>query len=385
MGMGLWIATAVLWGCAYKEVRTVSMPAEEPSPTGVNLSVADLAMPTTNPSMVIVAPSPLTAQSSAGGRVSTSIEQHTFTNEGADFDPDIDRTGRLLVFASTCHSNRPDIYVKAIGEPSITQITDDPGSDVQPRVSPDGKRVAFASDRSGNWDIWVTSIDGQNTQQVTRSPAPEVHPDWSPDGNRLVYCSLNVQSRQWELWVIDLRQPGMKKSIGQGLFPRWAPNKEEIVYQRARARGNRWFSVWTIHLVDGEPRLPTEVASSSEFALIAPSWSMDGKRITYCSIEPLSVDTGSVAGHPARGDIWAMDADGRNKFCLTRGEALNYSPVFGPDGRIFFAGNRTGSENIWSLMPVGPVSPVADARTESGGGAPAKARVTGPESKDRAQ
>lgn len=296
------------------------------------------------------------------GRAASGLQQHTFTREGADFDPDIDRTGRLLVFASTCHSPRPNIYAKAVGEAAITQLTDDPASEVQPRICPDGKWVAYTSDRSGNWDIWITSIDGQTTQQVTKSPAAEIHPDWSPDGHRLVYCALNPQNQQWELWVVDLRQPGTKKFIGSGLFPRWAPTQDVIVYQRARSRGNRWFSIWTVQLIDGEPRFPTEVASSAEYALIAPTWSADGTKIIYCSVEPAAPHGGSWKTRSARADLWITDLDGRGKTCLTHGDAVNYSPVCASDGRVYFTSNRSGFENIWSLVPIRAPAPVADAR-----------------------
>ena len=294
------------------------------------------------------------------------LQQHTFTREGGDFDPDIDPTGRLLIFASTRHSLRPDIYVKAIGGSAVTQLTDDPASDLQADISADGKRVAFASDRGGNWDIWITSIDGQDTQQVTKSPKAEVHPSWSSDGQRLVYSALNPKTGQWELWVTDLRQPGTQKFIGFGLFPIWSPTGDVIAFQRARARGSRWFSIWTIRLVDGEPRFPTEVAASSEMALIAPSWTVDGKKIVYCGVRP-EVTTGPPTTRPTtRGDVWITDANGRGKICLTHGDAVNYSPVCGPEGRIYFTSNRSSYENIWSIVPVTAPAPMADARAPDG-------------------
>jgi TolB protein len=333
------------------------------------------ARPTTAPSASVEAPAaklpgislfgdlPSVSGVPFEGQASSGLQQHTFTREGADFDPDVDRTGRLLVFASTCHATRPNIYVKAVGESALTQLTDDPASHVQPRISPDGKSVAYASDRSGNWDIWITSIDGQNTQQVTKSHAEEVHPDWASDGRRLVYCALNPQNKQWELWVVDLRQTGTKKFLGAGLFPRWSPKEDVIVYQRARARGNRLFGVWTIRLIDGEPRFPTEVAASPDHALIAPAWSADGSKIVYCSVEVNPPDAAPSSQRAVRGDIWMTDVDGRGKVCLTKGDAVNYSPVCGVDGRIYFASNRSGSENIWSVVPIKPPAPVADARS----------------------
>ncbi|MBN1342835.1 MAG: PD40 domain-containing protein [Phycisphaerae bacterium] len=305
---------------------------------------------------------PFAAQAAHG------LQQHTFTREGADFDPEVDRTGRLLIFASTRHFTRPDIYVKAIGGAAVTQLTDDPASDVQPQISPNGQWVAFASDRGGNWDIWITSIDGQSTQQLTKSPKAEVHPSWSQDGQRLVYCALNSQTKEWELWVLDLQQPGLQKYIGNGLFPRWSPKDDVIVYQRARARGKRWFGIWTLRLVNGEPRFPTEIASSDEHALIAPAWTQNGERVVYCAVGTQSPD-GSAASNPsATGEVWITDANGKGRIRITHGPAVNYSPACGPNGLVYFASNRSGTENIWSIAPIQPPAPVADARSTDDAG-----------------
>src|SRR3990172_4512992 len=70
-----------------------------------------------------------------------SALQHTNCPEGADFDPAVDPTGRMLAFASTRNSTKPDIYVKTVGGAAVTQVTSTPASDIQPEFSPDGKRV----------------------------------------------------------------------------------------------------------------------------------------------------------------------------------------------------------------------------------------------------
>ncbi len=299
-------------------------------------------------------------------RGARGMQQHTFTLQGGDFDPEVDATGQLLVFASTRHTPRPDIYVKSVGGSAVTQITDDPASDVQPQLSPDSKWIAFASDRSGNWDIWLVTIDGQQLQQVTKTPMDEVHPTWSPDGKRLAYCALNQRTGLWELWVTQTHQPGMARFIGHGLFPEWSPKQDVIVFQRARVQGNRLFSIWTIQLVDGEPRFPTEIASAPDQALISPTWTTDGQRIAYCAIraEPLPGEPASAAG--STGEVWMTNQNGKGKVRLTRGDSASYSPSCGPSDRVYFASDRSGAENIWSVVPVRPPAPVADARGAAG-------------------
>ncbi len=287
-------------------------------------------------------------------RSSVSMKQHSFTEVGADFDPDIDRTGRWMAFASTRHNLNPDLYIKAVDGVAVTQLTSDPAPDIEPAFSPDGSRVAFASRRDGNWDVWVIGVGGEPPTQITSTASDEVHPSWSPDGTKLVYCSLPVGGGQWELWLADAVRGGRQRFIGYGLFPEWSPVGDTIVYQRARERGSRWFSVWTLTLVDGEPRYPTEVASSATRAMILPSWSPDGRQITYASASAVFPEPGAMflPNQSEVSDIWVVNVDGSGKMRLTDGYTVNHAPVFSPDGRVFFASNRSGHENTWSTLPL---------------------------------
>lgn len=297
-------------------------------------------------------------------RSAIALRQHTFSEEGRDFDADIDAGGGLMVFASTRHAMEPDLYLKSVSGVAVTQLTSDPASDIEPAFSPDGRNVAFASDRGGNWDIWLLGIDGGQPVQITSSPADEVHPSWSPDGRQLVFCSLPPGASQWELWVADAAAGATRKFIGYGVFPDWSPVSDTIVYQRARERGSRWFSIWTLTLVNGEPRYPVEVASSAAAAMILPAWSADGQSIAFTTIVAESPGSGApdAAGGPS--DIWMMQADGRGRTRLTDGYSVNFGPGFAPDGTIFFTSSRAGCENVWSIVPAVSRDPASVAGSE---------------------
>jgi len=89
-----------------------------------------------------------------------SLVQHSFCEEGGDFDPDVSADGRWMVFSSLRHSPNPDLYIKQISGSTATRLTSDPASEIQPSFSPTGDKVAYASNRSGSWDIWVIGVDG---------------------------------------------------------------------------------------------------------------------------------------------------------------------------------------------------------------------------------
>ncbi len=235
---------------------------------------------------------PATAHGNGG------FEEHTFLDEGFDSDVNVDPTGKWMVFTSTRDSDHPNIYMQRVDGVSVIQLTNDEADYAFPSFSPDGKQIAFCSTRAGEWDIYTMDVDGKNVVQITSDPMQHIHPSFSPDGNRLVYCCLGGKSGQWELWTVDLTT-SEKRMIGFGLFPNWSPIKtvDRIAFQRARQRGGRWFSLWTLDLVDGEARRVTEVAASSNAAIVCPSWSPDGKEIAFATIaEPNNSTAGQAAG-----------------------------------------------------------------------------------------
>ncbi|MBY0262465.1 MAG: DPP IV N-terminal domain-containing protein, partial [Phycisphaerales bacterium] len=111
------------------------------------------------------------APPSRGEDASEGLTHVTLAPEGADFDPCIARDGSFVVYASTQHRPTADIYYKSSSGRTITQLTSDPANDVMPAISPDGTRIAFASNRAGNWDIFVMAVTGGQAVQVTSDPA----------------------------------------------------------------------------------------------------------------------------------------------------------------------------------------------------------------------
>ena len=279
-----------------------------------------------------------------------NLRQVTFAAEGADFDPDIDPTGTLLAYASTQHRATADLYIKRISGTAVMQLTNDPANDVMPTFSPDGKRVAFASDRTGNWDIYMVDITGGQAVQLTNDTTHDLYPSFSPDGKQLVYCTHGAQSGQWELVVIEVENPAVKRFIGYGLFPDWSPQDNRILFQRARERGTRWFSIWTVDLVNGEGVRPTEIAVSSNAATITPTWSPDAKHIAFSTIVDPDSDTST---RPTQADIWIINSDGSGRSNLSNSKFANLHPVWASDNSIYFVSNRAkdAQENIWAIRP----------------------------------
>ncbi len=290
------------------------------------------------------------------------LQRASYAEEGADFDPRISRDGQTLVFASTQHRPTSDIYVKQIGSRTVTQLTADPANDVMPALSPDGKKIAFASDRSGAWKIYVMSASGGQAVQLTSDPAHDLHPSWSPDAKRLVFCRLGQMSGRWELWVVETDRPSNAEFIGFGMFPEWcsvagtgSSGTDKIAFQRGRERGDRAFSLWTIDYKPGSSGNLTEIVASRGNAAINPTWSPDGMWLAY-SVIPAGHESGGrsaspapVAMEPARADLWITSIDGGARVNLSSGRFANVMPTWGPDNKVYFVSNRNGLDNIWAV------------------------------------
>jgi TolB protein len=282
-------------------------------------------------------------------RLLTNMVRHTFSNIGRDFDPDLDADGETLVFASTRNSVHPDIFLKHPEGAALTQLTSDPADDIQPQFSPDGDRVVFSSNRTGNWDVWIVNRNGTGLTQITHDSTDEVAPCFSPDAKHVAFTVWGQRSHQWEIWTTAVDMPGVRTFLAYGMFPAWSPDGTMIAFQRARERGSRWFSVWTITLEGREARNPTEIAYSETAACIAPRWSADGKLIAYCGVR--RGERRRMGGRDAvmAADLWVVDAKTGLRFKLTDGAVPAFNPTWGPGGRVYFVSAREGSENIWSL------------------------------------
>lgn len=287
---------------------------------------------------------------------SPNVSQVTFAHDGAVFDPVVSADGLFVVFASTQHRPTADIYLKQVNSRVVTQLTSDPAHDAMPAISPDGSRIAFTSNRAGSWDIFVMPIAGGRPLQITADPAHEVHPSWSPDGSKIVFSRLGSTSGRWEMWVVDAHNSATSQFIGYGQFPEWCPvagtglgGGDRILFQRSRERGSRAYSVWTIDYDNGQASRPTEIASSPTAALINPTWSPDGRRLIYASIPIDGRWDARTARRPSQSDLWMIDIEGTNLVRLTDGHALDLMPAWASPTTVYFASDRGGVDNLWTL------------------------------------
>src|SRR5262245_36392347 len=131
--------------------------------------------------------------------------------------------GLLFLLAST------GVVMAQVAGPAPVQLTSSSGHDVRPSWSPDARRIAFQSNRTGSYQIWTVNQDGTDERRVSRGEADDRHPAWSPDGRQLVFDGGDDQVR--EIWVMDLegrnrRQVTTLRALAS--FPSWSPDGQRL-------------------------------------------------------------------------------------------------------------------------------------------------------------
>ena len=142
------------------------------------------------------------------------------------------------------------------------------------------------------------------------------------------------------------------------MFPEWCPlagagegGADRILFQMGRERGSRTFGVWTLDYLNGQTTNLTEIASSSDTALINPTWSPDGRFIVYTEVpaqNSRSVNEAS-ASRPQSADLYLAATDGSSRIRLTSGPAVSMFPRWSGKHSLFFVSDRGGRDNIWSM------------------------------------
>ncbi len=107
----------------------------------------------------------------------------------------------------------------------MERLSSDPTPDWAPRLSPDGRQIAFYSYRTGNRDLWLMPAGGGPARQLTEHPGHDSAPRWSPDGRTIAFSSVGGGNSA--VWTISADGGEPRRLVDDFFAPRgWAPDGE---------------------------------------------------------------------------------------------------------------------------------------------------------------
>ena len=121
-----------------------------------------------------------------------------------------------------------------------TWLTDNAAKDFMPAWSPDGKTIAFVSDRDGLQYIYLMDADGSNQRRLSTNEYPELSPAWSPDGSQLAFFSGNNDVTN--VYIVGADGTGStnitKQDSGYNEDPSWSPDGSMLAFWSGRSGDN---------------------------------------------------------------------------------------------------------------------------------------------------
>ena len=284
----------------------------------------------------------------------TTRQVRIAVDEGTWMNVDVSRDGKTIAFDLL-----GDIYVMPIAGGTPTRIAEGLAYDQQPRFSPDGRRIAFTSDRGGGDNIWVMNVDGSDKRQVTREDFRLLNqPSWSPDGRFIVAKKHFTTGRSLgtgEVWMYHVSGGGgvqlvkraseqLQKELGE---PIYAADGKSVFYTRdvtpgpvfeyAQDSNTDLFNIERYDLETGE----VTTAVSGVGGSVRPTPSPDGKRIAFVRRERAKskLYVKDLATGEERKIYDALDQDVQETWAVT---GVYPNMAWTPDGKtvVFWAGGK---------------------------------------------
>ena len=282
-------------------------------------------------------------------RAKTTLVRLT-TNTAMDVRPVWSPDGRRIAFSSN-RDGKNKIYVMDADGSNVKRLTNNLADDVNPAWSPDGHRILFDSERDGNYEIYVMDADGGNQIRLTRNNAVDTTGAWSPDGSLIAFASNRDTGPPYnpynlDIYVMNADGANVRRIVDDAEYdvgPQWSPDGRKILFVTGR-NGN--FDVYEMN-ADGTGQ--RNLTADSDKSDGAPVWSIDGHNIAFSR------------RFEGTDQIFVMDSQGGNLKRVTYTAANNSSASWSPDGsKLIFHTDRDGNYEIYMISVDGELNQLTD-------------------------
>ena len=259
--------------------------------------------------------------------------------------PALSPNGKQLAFVY-----RGDIWLAPSSGGRATPLTQHIDTDAFPVFSPDGKWVAFASRRSGNWDIFAVPVEGGTTRQLTWHSGTDIPHGWSPDGKSILFSGKRDTPNYtiYSLDVATLRSQVLCEDYAQLNFPNYSPDGKSVIYgrygfhwTRPRYQGSAAQQIWLLDVANSSRKPLTSDSSQHLWTRFLP----DGKRVLTVTVgeatpssSPMNEDIAPILDSQKRTpNLWVFDLNGKGRQLTTFiGGSVRCPTVAGKSGDIAF-------------------------------------------------
>jgi TolB protein len=263
---------------------------------------------------------------------------------------------------SLVYSMAGSLWRQALGSTKAEQLTAGPGYDYQPDWSSDQRWVVFVRYDRDAVELWSLDMRDGRTRKMTSGGAVNVEPRLSPDGKQLAFVSTSFKGhfhvfvgRFEDGLLSDVRQltPENVSSLPRYYYsqvdheisPVWTRDGSEILFVSNRGHIHGTGGFWKVRVEPGAEAPDAHYADARYQEIhyeetnwkARPDFSPDGKRMVYASYL-------GQAWH----QLWLMPASGGDAFPISYGAFDNLGPRWSPDGsKIAFISNRNGNTSLW--------------------------------------
>lgn len=242
-------------------------------------------------------------------------------------------TGVAKIAFSSDRDGNYEIYTMDSDGGAQTRLTENTADDLAPAWSPDGKRIAFVSNRDGNNEIYAMSADGTAQTRLTNNSADDLAPTWSPDGTKIVFVSQRDGNN--EIYSMNPDGSGLlnlTNDPADDVAPAFSPAGTMIAFSSNRADGK--FQLYRINS-NGSNLVRLTFSSASD---VKPSWS------------PASLITFQT-DRDGNEEIYTVNAnDGSSPQNISNNPTFDVEPARSNDGaRVLFASARDDNFDIFIM------------------------------------